>query len=427
MSKSVDRILTTWSIDGTGPLTRSIAEVSTSGWIDPDASHWSIESFIPIESTGLMKYLRQRGEQNGEFPNGQVVFNAAVERIISHIDEGAALRQTQFSDQYHELDPDSDCRVPRAVQSEVSEQTTEGLLSLLEETVKDAGYSKLTQQDIEKCVGVSSPWGVPMSANFGLFRHLSVYARGDIIGRRCRRKLTKLYRMEMVDVAIYQRLVVIFQLAEDHERGELLPADKLHLRIFKNIPKQDVDMLLPGTKVKLSGIDHAKVIVPSLSGWLFSLQKISRFVLVTLALAAYYSTALVIGLTLAGIGYAVKSFFGYFQTKNRYLLNLTRNLYFQKLDTNAGAGLQLVGQARRQLMNEAILAYYAIETEGEPISRRRLRRKCERLVREAVEIEIEFSVDRVIETLTKLNLATLNGDGKILPMKTKLEAQNMVE
>ncbi|MDM4015194.1 DUF3754 domain-containing protein [Roseiconus lacunae] len=413
MSKSVERILTTWSIDGTGPLTRSIAEVSTSGWIDPDASHWAIETFIPIETSVLLDHLTAVADRLPNWSQRRESFELAVEQIVSHVDQISAKRQTEFSDRYHELDPDSDCKIPSTARASCDDTKTEPLFELLETTIKDAGYSKLTQEDIERCVGVASHWGVPMSANFELFRHLSVYARGDVVGRRCHRHLRKLYRLQMVDVAIYQRLVVIFQLGEDFERGELLPADKLHLRIFKNIPKQDVDMLLPGTKIKLSGIDHAKVIVPSLSGWLFSLQKISRFVLVTLALAAYYSTALIIGLVLAAIGYGVKSFFGYFQTKNRYLLNLTRNLYFQKLDTNAGAGLQLVGQARRQMMNEAILAYFAIATETEPMSHRKLRRKCERLVREAIEVEIDFPVEPVINRLLELNVISQDRQRKL--------------
>ncbi|OYP32376.1 hypothetical protein CGZ80_20140 [Rhodopirellula sp. MGV] len=388
--------------------------MSTTGWIDPDASHWAIESFIPIETSALLKYLRQSAASEANWSRLDSVFDRAVATITDYVDDLSAKRQNQFSDQYHELDPDSDCKVPASLESESPEPPIDNLIELVETTIKDAGYSKLTQEEIERCVGVASHWGVPMSANFELFRHLSVYARGDVVGRRCHRNLRHLYRLEMVDVAIYQRLVVIFQLTEDHERGELLPANKVHLRIFKNIPKQDVDMLLPGTKIKLSGFDHAKVLVPSLSGWLFSLQKISRFVLVTLALAAYYSTALVIGLILAAIGYGVKSFFGYFQTKNRYLLNLTRNLYFQKLDTNAGAGLQLVGQARRQLLNEAILAFFAILTETEPISQRRLRRKCERLIREAVEVEIDFPAERVVEVLTTLQLVQVMDEGRLL-------------
>ena len=427
VSESVDRILTSWSIDGTGPLTQGITEASTSGWIDPDASHWAIEAFLPIETQTLVEYLVGRSEQSAELqPSAIKDFEVAASRIADHIAACASKYHTQFSNHYRSVDPDSDCKTPTTLQSDPKVEQTEQLMELCDQILTDAAYKKLTQDDIEECVGVSSHWGVPMNADFTVFEHLAVYARGDIVGRRCKRRVTNLYRMEMVDVAIYQRLVVLFQLTEDHERGELLSAGQFHLRLFKNIPKQDVDMLLPGTKVRLSKLDQAKVIVPSLGGWLLSLQKISRFVLVTLALAAYYSTALVIGLTLAAVGYCVKSFFSYFQTKNRYLLDLTRNLYFQKLDTNAGAAFQLIQQAGRQSTGEAVLAYYALATEPESISRRRLRRKCERLMREAVDVEIDFRVDRALETLFELGMAVETTDAKVafVPQQDRTETQS---
>lgn len=414
MSGSVNRILTSWSIDGTDPLTRSFTGASTSGWIDADAPHWSIERFIPLESQTLVEYLLTRSQSDQELNAvDRERFTASVDAVVRQVAKRTADYHERFSAHYRSIDPDSDCKVPSELADGQAEDPTNPLMELCDTILDQAGYQKLTQDDIERCVGVASHWGVPMSANFEIFQRLAVYSRGDIIGKRCRRSLRKLYRNEVVDVAIYQRLVVLFQLAEDQERGETLTAGHLHLRLFKNIPKQDVDMLLPGTKVRLSKFDQAKVIVPSLGGWLLSLQKISRFVLVTLALAAYYSTALVIGLLLAGVGYLVKSFFSYFQTKNRYLLDLTRNLYFQKLDTNAGAGFQLIQQARRQSTNEAMLALYALMTEAEPISRRRLRRKCERLIREAVDVEIDFHVDRAVELLESVALVQTTEDSKL--------------
>ncbi|MEM6471883.1 MAG: TMEM143 family protein [Planctomycetota bacterium] len=456
MSNTVDRILTSWSIDGTGPLTRSAADASTSGWIDPDAAHWSIESYLPIEKQTLVDYLLNRSAKQNELtPHQRLRFEDDIAKIAETLAQSTTEDQSHFAELYRSLDPDSDCKIPDelasddgnadeddsvevnrgdadpqriegeskddgtslshdAVLSPGSESRTDKLMSLFDRILTDAAYERLTQDDIEKCVGVASPWGVPMSADFTVFDRLAVYSRGDVIGKRCKRSLKKLYRNEVVDVAIYQRLVVLFQLSEDFEHGELLSADQFNLRIFKNIPKQDVDMLLPGTKVRIRKLDQAKFIVPSIGGWLFSLQKISRFVLVTLALAAYYSTALVIGLVLAAIGYAAKSFMGYFQTKNRYLLDLTKNLYFRKLDTNAGAGFQIIQQAARQLNCEATLAQYAVLSEAEPISRRRLRRKCERLIREAIDVEVHFRADRAVDVLMRAGLVRETADQKLV-------------
>ncbi len=99
------------------------------------------------------------------------------------------------------------------------------------------------------------------------------------------------------------------------------------------------------------------------------------------------------------IGYLVKSVFSYFQTKNKYQLSLTRNLYFQKTDTNAGAVYHGIQQSHQQQVLEGILAQYALITSDQPLSRRRLRRRCERLMREAINVEIDFQVDRALKWL----------------------------
>ena len=186
-------------------------------------------------------------------------------------------------------------------------------------------------------------------------------------------------------------MFVYFRLRDDDDSEENLTAACVHLRLFKNVPKQDIDTLLPGSRIRISGIDHAKIIVPSLGGFLMSLRKIAQYALLFAVIALHWTAILVVLL----IGYLIKSVMSYFQTRNRYQLSLTRNLYFQKLDTNAGVGYRIIEQAHRQSSLEAILAYYAMETNADPISTRRLRRRCERIIREAIDVEVEFQVDRV--------------------------------
>lgn len=426
----MDRLFIDYSVDGSGPLTRSLDDGGTSGFIRDDAPHWAIEPFIPIEVNTLIEYLTSRGELASEQDDSFREFNHKVNNIL-HQQRGAY--HTRFADAYALFDPDTDSRRPAARQSDPQQLPTDlnetdrnvqrenslelaspeadvaGVISLCEEILQEAGYHRLSQADVEQCAGVSSQWGVPLHVDFGLFNQLLLFARGDIIGTRLRRRLRTLYRRESVAVPIYQRMVVVFQLRDDDKSEENLAASALHLRMFKNIPKQDVDMLLPGSRVRISGLDRIKIVVPSLGGFLISLQKmaqITRFILLFAAFALHWTAVLIALLC----GYMVKSVMSYFQTKNRYQLNLTRNLYFQKLDTNAGVAYRMIQQAHRQTSVEMILAYYAILTSEEPISIRRLRRRCERMVREAVDVEVDFRVERTLERLVAMEVIQQVGD-----------------
>ena len=411
----MDRSLLDISVDGTGPLTRSIDGASTSGFIREDPAHWSIESFVPIRVPALLEYLVSRSELN----DGEVtMLRAAADQAVTIMDQRTIAYHQRFSEAYSTMDPDSDCFDPAEIRlKEVAgklaeaENTTESqvaidaseVIAVCEEILQQSCYRRLKQEDIEACVGVASQWGVPLDVDFELFERLLVFARGDVIGHRYRRRWRKLYRREEVAVPLHQRMVVIFQLREDDATHETLESSKLHLRMFRNIPKQDIDMLLPGTRVKISGVDRVKIIVPSLGGLLMSLRKIKlilQYVLLFAAIALHW-TAILLGLV---IGYIIKSVLSYSKTKNKYHLNLTRNLYFQKLDTNAGVAYRMIQQAHRQSGAEVLLAYFGILSHAEPISARKLRRKCERIVREAIDVEVDFQVDRALESLAEMAL-----------------------
>jgi hypothetical protein len=411
-------------MDGGGSITRSIGGAATSGFIRGDAAHWSIESFIPIQTDALVQYLIDRPETTTALKSRFRKTSAEIEGILRN---RAASYHARFAHRYWPLDPDNDSRTPQtavladaAGKAEIEpEQASPAaasrdvaeLLDLCHEFLSESGYRRVQREDIQRCVGVASQWGVPLHVDFDLFEQLHVYARGDVVGTKLRRRLRRLYQPEQVSVPIYQRMFVLFQLTDDNDTQEELLASSVHLRMFKNIPKQDVDMLLPCTRVRITKIDHVKILLPSLGGILLSLRKIVQFMLIFAALTLY-SSAVLVGLVLATIGYVVKSVLGYFQTKNRYLLNLTRNLYFQKLDTNAGAAYRVIQQAHRQTANETILAYYAIAISDEPISTRRLRRRCERIIREAIGVEVDFRVDHALERLSEMDRVHQSVDQK---------------
>ena len=136
-----------------------------------------------------------------------------------------------------------------------------------------------------------------------------------------------------------------------------------------------------------------------------SLRKIAQYAILFAVIALHWSLILV-GLL---IGYLIKSTLGYFEAKKKRELKLTRNLYFQKLDTNAGVGHRIIQQAHRQRTCELVVACYAMQTADEPLSARRLRRRCERILREAVGVEIDFQIERVLRSLQEFNGAVSDG------------------
>ncbi len=277
--------------------------------------------------------------------------------------------------------------------------------------LSDAGYTEVDRSELENAVNYASEWGVPLYVDFDLFDRLLVYSRGDILATREKRHWKRLFRKTPFEVPIYQRVVLIFQLRSEFENEDGLRPGHLHLRMFKNVPKADLDMLLPGARIRLSWFERTRSLAPSLGGLGVQLYKLIRLALFV-AVITYSIAAMIVGLTIAIVGYLIRTVLNYWQTKNRYMLHLTRSLYYQKLDTNAGVALRLLHEAETQRHREVMLCYFTIWFAEEPLSTRKLRRRIERMVREITETEVAFRAEDAIDLLNRWNLLTPTNDGK---------------
>lgn len=388
-------------------LKRRLQIDSTVDYIAEDAPRWAVEPYIPIPNDDLVGYLIDRNEMSQSAADG---FRTVCRTIGSVLHHRRRSLHESVEIHYAPLDPDRDTRLLRTHQENAEAASTNELSQRIHEVLEAAHYTPLARSAVESVVGQSSQWGVPLHVDFDVFEHLMVYARGDINGVRTLRRWQNLWRQEIVEVPIYQRVVVLFKLCSDCRMDDDLRPEHVHLRLFKNVPKQDVDMLLPGTRVRISWIDGTRILVPTLGGIGVTIWKIAKTALLVAALSLYTAVVL-IALIAAAIGYVVRTVFSYLQTKNRYMLNMTRSLYYQKLDSNAGVLYRILEEAEQQEWRETVLAYFALLTAGEPMSLRRLKRRAERMVREAIAVEIDFKAKEAVEKLAAWNLVITDESG----------------
>lgn len=389
-------------------LRRRLDIESTVEFIPENAPHWDVESYIPIPNGDLLDYLVKRNELAPATADG---FRAVCQTIGTVLHHRRRSLHESVELHYAPLDPDRDSRLLRTCQPDGDAvSSADELCKRIHEVLRAAHYTPLSRSTVASAVGQASQWGVPLHVDFDLFEHLIVYARGDIHGTRALRRWQNLWREEMVEVPIYQRVVVLFKLHPSCRMDDDIGPEHMHLRLFKNVPKPDVDMLLPGTRVRISWIDGTRILVPTLGGIGVTIWKIAKTALLVAAISLY-TAAVLVALIAAAIGYVVRTVLSYLQTKDRYMLNLTRSLYYQKLDSNAGVLYRVLEEAEQQEWREAVLAYYALLTAGEPIGLRRLKRRSERMLREAISVEIDFKADEAVAKLAGWNLVAADESG----------------
>lgn len=390
---------------------RLTQESSSGEYIAEDAPHWKAEPFIPITAAELKQVLLAHPRAAPHQAHLQRVFESLTS-ILNH--DYRNLHQ-QLETHYSVLDPDRDLKLLTEPTVDQCDASLRHMRGYLHDLLRAANFTQLNHQQIRGAMQSSSYWGVRLQVNFNLFESIDVYSRGDIVGVRTRRLWSSYWKLTELQVPIYQRLVAVFKLKPDAKLTNVpvsgdFQRDRLHLSMFKNIPQADVDMLLPGSNIRFNWIDRTKIFAPTLGGIGLTLFKILRGAIVIAAtgLAAVMGIAvLIVGV----LGYAVKSVVSYFHTKDKYLLNMTRSLYYQKLDSNAGVIFRLLQEARQQDLLESIVVYFVLATSDQPLSERAMCLRIEVLLKDLLAIEIRFDSYSAMKRLHRLGIV-LDGGGE---------------
>lgn len=333
--------------------------------------------------------------------------------ILSLLHQMYRQRHEQLTHNYIPLDPDRDRMLVSVPTESRCNDLCQELYGRTQDVLKRANYRRLSPHEIQTALRAASQWGVRMKVNFAGVRKLEVYARGGVTGSRAFRPWYKFFKQQTIDVPLYQRLVVVFRTHAGAMPSEFDPG-RVYLRMFKNVPQQDIDMMLPALGVRMSWLDHSKIVVPSLYAATMALWRVLRNVLL-LALFGVFKTLAMVVLVLFAIGFGFKSMFTYrTNTKRRYMLNMTQSLYYQNLDNNAGVLLRLLDEGEQQEACEAVLGYFILALhyrDGVPRSLEEIDEAGERLLCEATGFDVDFDVEDTFRTLILLGIVHVGEHG----------------
>jgi hypothetical protein len=325
----------------------------------------------------------------------------------------------ELKDEYAPFDPDSVTVTLKPLTPEEKEKRLEALFKQFTWLMERANYKRLGQEEIDAALKEYTPWGINMEVDFNVFERYELFARGDIKGKRYLRRWRNLWRREEITVNIFQRLVLILKL-RPHKR---LPRDintaGVYLKVFRDIPKVDMEMLLPGARVQMPGATRLKLSGSLLGG----LGYIVYQMFADLVRLFQHGIQMIFSGTMVGLGamwapvaallgYGYKQWYGYSTTKQAYSLQLAQSLYFQNLDNNAGVLNHLLDEAEEQECREAILAYYYLwryaGTEGWTSAN--LDDYIEMDLERLAKIKVDFEIEDAIAKLEKLHIIEKVGD-----------------
>jgi hypothetical protein len=368
---------------------------------------WHREQLIPLSKEELLRAVLGAELFRGEAWAAFQRWCQLVEAIVHH---WYHRRLLQLKTLYAPFDPDSITISAADTKAVESDQVIPRLFDEFSELLGRANYRRLDRHDLELAARAASEWGVRLRVDFRAFERLEVFVCGDVLSQRKRRTWRTGYRTEDVLVPVYQRLVVMARLRQHRWLDRRVDPDAVYIKMFKNIPKEDVDMLLPCCRFRMTVLDRGKILLPTVSGLVLAAVKIIKGAVV-LAFAGIYGILILVG---GMIGYGIKSFLGYQRTKDRYHLSLTRSLYYQNLDNNAGVLFRVLNEAEEQEFREAVLAYALLfgQAGSTGWTAEELDGAAEQFLQKVLGFPVDFEVSDALAKLQQLGCVERNGESR---------------
>lgn len=331
-----------------------------------------------------------------------------------------------LKDLYAPVNPDRD-----TIPLSLVDQTDESFTEVLEGLLNKANYEKLGQRELEAAFDESSLFQLKLKVDFEDFEEVLLFTRGESDETEQVKTLFGLIKKE-ITFSKFDRVVIYIRYREGvaSEMAREKPGATM-LKLFQNVPRADVEMLFPNTRLGMRTIDKLMIGVPALVGaGAIITTKVGASLLLLATLAGFYlgihseevelNEARLVAI-LAGLGglgsYIWKQVSNFRNRKLLFMQSLTQNLYFKNLDNNAGVFHRLVDDAEEEECKEAILAYYFLLKSNGGLSAAELDAEIENWFQEKWQANLDYEIDDGLGKLQKLGLvAEHNGRFQVVSL-----------
>ncbi|MCG7992658.1 MAG: DUF3754 domain-containing protein [Candidatus Thiodiazotropha lotti] len=337
------------------------------------------DHFIPVSTSRLVSALVRAG-----LSTEQVRVVHKIRRLIT----------LQFSDRliklkqlYQPFNPDREL----LAEDDESIQSADAIQQI-KQLLHEANYSELTRQQIEYALEQTSPYGLDVKIDFDQFTDVSLFYRAKSQRTVMVRNWKTLFiKKRSVNLIAYQRICLLLHYPKQHHKSGI------HIKLFKDILRPDLEMLFPDCKIRMKTIDKIKLAVTGGGGTAGGL-------VATIGKLTAAVSPLAIIMAVAGFAALLwRQINKVFVQRTRYMASLAQNLYFNNLDNNMGAITYLIDQARQEEIKETLLAYGLINLQKINNSME-LDSACETWLMEQFDCTIDFDIEDGLKKLVDYKL-----------------------
>lgn len=390
------------------------------------------EHYIPFNKEFLLeKQLAAFSEDQNKIDDFKKLFD-----IIEHYYHYEAFNLIQSLKQNYALfDPD------------LSHQEKEGFIGksdflVFKETLLKvlnlSNYTRVNQETLNVAFKNSDLIGLDLSIDFNAFKEYELYVRGEHKTKETVKKY--FFWKKEIEVEYYDRVMIYLNYSDaDYLKDKKVKLRKIPiepssiaLKIFKRVPKNDLETIFPNAVPRMSITDKLLLWVPAVFGGVSLLS--AKVIPALIGMYGAYQTGETIdllnsktslnqGLIALGIlsAYLFRQYNNYVNKKIRYSKMLSDSLYFKNLGNNSGAFYSLLNSSEEEVIKETILAYAFLNRSLKPLTADELDHQIESWFSSELKTNLDFDVKDALLKLQHIGLGVeTNGKWEVISLEKAL-------
>jgi hypothetical protein len=396
---------------------------------------FGLEKFLPVTRHALLDRLTR----SDLWPEGEA---AQARRFMRYLDywrrHSYATRLIDIEQTYEPFSPDSDLVKTRVYTPEERAVMQRRLVDQVAVLLTQANFTRVDPSNVHFILTKDSAYGLDLQVDLAAFEECLIYYRGATTITERRRDVRRAYmRWKEVKIPVFQRMCLLFKLKpfdvrvrevmaekkiEKKEaekivrqlRGQLpvtVTSDYIYVKMFKNMPRSDVEMIFPNTKVRFRLFDKIKFGVTASSG-------VGAGVFGTVTKVAVASNPYTLAAAVAGLGgIALRQATNFLNQRTRYMVVLAQNLYFHAMADNRGVMSLLADTAAEEDIKEEMLLYSTL-AKG-PVDGRNLEavdKAIEQKFADTFGVAANFDLDDALGRLKADGIVTERSDGMLVAL-----------
>ena len=358
--------------------------------------------FVPCRVTHLVQELTdlfRESEQRRFWDLARV-----VEDLFHHYGHTSARLVESL---YAPFDPDTETvPAPSVPDGEPVERLWDRLASLLESANfhRASDTALLTATDREVLAQLQ------IDADISALEHVAVFHRGQGTKAVQIRAVRQFLRLKELEIPTYRRVAVLVRTTADPH---------VSLKLFKDVPCEDLELLLPTVRVRMKLFDKLKLSgsggAAAVSAWKLLRTLYTYTPSVAKLLAVPFKIVLLPLVLLVGAIYGGKTFLDYSKIRASYVTVLAEQLYAITMASNRAVISRAATMAGEEDSKEVLVAYAILHHVGRGgLTRDALQARAEAFVWDRYRARVAFDVEDAERKLDDLGLIERASGGRLV-------------